>query len=238
MPEIESIGRTASASPLTDEEVVRRVLDGDSALFEVLMRRYNQRLYRVARGILKDESQAEDVIQQAYVNAYFHLYQFADRARFGTWLTRIAVNEALARRRRSDIMELMNSDGQVMDDLRSTTPDPERQAFATELRRVLESSMDALPDGYRVVFMLREVEGLSTAETAACLDITGETVKTRLHRARGLLRDELYARAGVAMAEAFLFHASRCDRVVAGVVGQIKRASPPAVVSVQAPATA
>jgi RNA polymerase sigma-70 factor, ECF subfamily len=224
MPDVEPAASEATISPLTDVEVVRRVLDGDSALFEVIMRRYNQRLYRVARGILGDDSQAEDVIQQAYVNAYFHLDQFAERARFSTWLTKIAINEALARtrRRRSDVMDPSKMDEQTMDDLQSTLPDPEHQAFAGELGRLLEAAVEALPESYRVVFMLREIEGLSTAETADCLDIGEGTVKTRLHRARGLLRDDLYTRAGVATSDGFQFHASRCDRVVANVFERIR----------------
>jgi RNA polymerase sigma-70 factor (ECF subfamily) len=207
---------------MSDEELLRLVRAGDTALFEVLMRRYNQRLYRVVRSIMGNSSEIEDAIQQAYVNAFFHLDQFAERARFATWLTRIAVHEALARtRRRRPADERGSSDDASMDEHPSRLPDPEHQAFASELGRMLEAALESLPESYRTVFMLREVEGLSTIDTAECLEINEDTVKTRLHRARGLLRDELYARAGAASAEAFQFHASRCDRVVARVLEQI-----------------
>lgn len=208
---------------LADEEVVRRVRLGEPALFEILMRRYNQRLYRVARSILRDGTEAEDVMQQAYVNAYLHLDQFAERARFSTWLTRIAVHEALARvRRRSRRreVEVPEGDGDA-GTLRSPQPSPEQEALAGELRRVLEGALDALPRGSRAAFVLREVEGLSTAEAAECLGVSEDVVKTRLHRARVLLRAELLERAGIAQRDAFAFHATRCDRVVAAVFARL-----------------
>jgi len=188
------------------------------------MRRYNQRLYRVARAILRDDAEAEDVTQQAYVNAYRHLDQFAGRATFSTWLTKIAVHEALARARRRERFDEREAvhDGDTMGALKSPGADPERQAFAGELRALLESAIEALPEHYRAVFVMREVEGMSTAESAECLDITEETAKTRLHRARTLLRETLYQRAGIENAAAFSFEAPRCDRVVAAVLQQIE----------------
>lgn len=211
---------------LPDEEVVRRIRAGEPALFEVLMRRHNQRLYRVARMIVKDEDEAEDVMQQAYVNAFSHLDQFAERARFATWLTRIAVHEALARaRRRGRVMEIdaMGESDEVPGAVFKTGEgDPEQEALTGELRRLLEVAIDTLPERYRSVFVLREVQGLSTAETADCLEVSPETVKTRLLRARGLLRKELLARAGIVTADAFSFHLSRCDRVVAGVFARLR----------------
>jgi RNA polymerase sigma-70 factor (ECF subfamily) len=207
---------------LPDEELLRRVLDGDTALFEVIMRRYNQRLYRVVRAILGSANDVEDAMQQAYLNAFVHLHQFADRASFSTWLTKIAVHEALARARsRRPAASALPIDEMAMDDAASTQPNPEHQAFAGELRQILESAVDALPEDYRVVFMLRQIEGLSTQETADSLEINEDTVKTRLHRARALLREELYARTGVATVDAFQFHASRCDRVVSDVFTRI-----------------
>jgi RNA polymerase sigma-70 factor (ECF subfamily) len=210
---------------LGDDEVVRRVKAGEHALFEILMRRYNQRLYRVARSIVKDEAEAEDVMQQAYVNAYTHLDQFADRAKFATWLTRIAVYEALARvRRRGRLTEIdpMSDTDETGGGLTSKGPDPEQQAFTGEMRRALELSLDALPEIYRTVFMLRDVEGLSTAEAAECLGVTEESVKTRLHRARALMREELFEKAGVGRENAFPFHAPRCDRIVAAVFARLE----------------
>jgi RNA polymerase sigma-70 factor (ECF subfamily) len=220
------LGQDARNLPISDEEVVRRVRAGETGLFEVVMRRYNQRLYRVARAILRDDAEAEDVTQQTYVNAYRHLDQFAGRAMFSTWLTRIAVHESLARARRRGRFDqqeaVVDSNGNTMNTLKSTGPDPERQAFAGELRALIESAIETLPEHYRSVFVMRDVEGMSTAESAECLDITEETAKTRLHRARMLLRDALFERAGLESAAAFSFEAPRCDRVVAAVFEQIE----------------
>jgi RNA polymerase sigma-70 factor, ECF subfamily len=214
------------ASNLTDAEVVARVRRGESALFEVLMRRHNQRVYRVARAVVKDETEAEDVMQQAYINAFAHLGQFEERAQFSTWLTRITLHEALARRRRRNAhpttsMTQGDEHGESMDALIAPEPDPERQAYTAELARMLESAVDALPERYRVVFALRDVEGLSTSETAAGLELGEEAVKTRLHRARAMLRRTLAEQFGAASAQAFQFHASRCDRVVSAVLARI-----------------
>ena len=223
-----------AAASLPDAEVIARVLDGEPALFEILMRRHNQRVYRAARSIVKDETEAEDVMQQAYLNAYAHLRQFEARAQFATWLTRITVHEALARRRkgRNDIVEPSNAEGDHMDRFRTEEPDPERQAYGHELGRFVEDAVDSLPDAYRTVFMLREIEGLTTAETAEGLELGEEAVKTRLHRARAMLRDAIAARVGSATAEAFQFHARRCDRVVAAVlVGIAQQESPRASTS-------
>jgi RNA polymerase sigma-70 factor, ECF subfamily len=208
-----------------DEDVVKRVLAGEAALYEILMRRYNQRLYRVARSILRNDVDAEDVMQEAYVRAYEHLNQFAGEARFSTWLTKIAVYEALGRlrrqRRTENLDSVLDSDRHVMARMTSDTRDPERQAYDDELRIVLEGAIDSLPEPYRLVFVLRSVEGMSVAETAGCLDIGVEAVKTRLHRARSLLRKDLQQRAGVVTAQAFPFHLSRCDRVVEAVFRRI-----------------
>ncbi|OLD54629.1 MAG: hypothetical protein AUI64_04610 [Acidobacteria bacterium 13_1_40CM_2_64_6] len=214
------------AASLTDAEVVARVRAGETALFEILMRRHNQRVYRVARAVLKDETEAEDVMQQAYINAFTHLDQFAERAQFSTWLTRITVHEALARRRRRKTQAASSTadgyqDGEVMESLIALEPDPERQAYAAELGHVLESAIDGLPDTYRIVFMLRQVEGLSTSETAAGLALGEEAVKTRLHRARVMLRGPITQRLGSVSAQTFQFHATRCDRVVAAVLTRI-----------------
>jgi RNA polymerase sigma-70 factor, ECF subfamily len=190
----------------------------------VLMRRHNERLYRAARAILRDDREAEDVMQQAYVNAYTHLRQFDGRAKFATWLTRIAVHEALARARRAGRYQQLDDEdfGQVEPFMGSAQPvNPERQAFGRELRGLLEASVDTLPDGNREVFVLREVEGLSTAETAASLGVSEDVVKTRLSRARAALRRELFDRAGLAAHNAFTFERPRCDRIVAAVFQRI-----------------
>ena len=216
-----------SQDPLSDEEVVARVLAGETSMFEIVMRRYNQRLYRVARAILRNDSEAEDVMQDAYVRAYEHLDQFAGRAKFSTWLTRIAVHEALTRQRlgnRYQELEPMSEGdgGDPMDGFASMALNPEEQASNAQLRSLLEEAVEKLPDAYRTVFMLRDVEEMSTTDSATVLEITEENVKVRLHRARALLRKSLYARAGMERKEAFNFHAVRCDRVVKNVFERIK----------------
>lgn len=208
---------------LSDEEVVAQVLRGQTALFEVLMRRHNERIYRAARAIVRDDKEAEDVMQQAYVNAYAHLGQFNGHARFSTWLTRIAVNEALARVRRRGRYQPFDDDSSNVEPMmpRSNANSPERQAFSSELRALLEAAIDGLPDGAREVFTLREVEGLTTADVAQALGVSDDVVKTRLSRARAALRRDLLDRAGAALPDAFRFERPRCDRVVAGVLARI-----------------
>src|ERR1700730_12007297 len=216
-----------SQEPLSDEEAVTRVLAGETAMFEIVMRRHNQRLYRVARAILRNDGEAEDVMQDAYVRAYEHLDKFAGRAMFSTWLTRIAVHEALARQRRGtryqELDSMSDREGDPMDRLAALAPDPEQQASNSETRRLLEEAVERLPDAYRTIFMLRDVEEMSTIDTAHVLDISEENVKVRLHRARALLRKSLYARAGMERKEAFNFHAVRCDRVVRNVFERIQK---------------
>jgi RNA polymerase sigma-70 factor, ECF subfamily len=213
---------------LTDEQVVSQVLSGQTALFEVLMRRYNERVYRVARAIVRDDAEAEDVMQQAYVNAYAHLRQFNGSARFSTWLTKIAINESLARVRRRGKYELYDDDSSNVEPfmVQDSNRDPERQAFTSELRALLEWAIDGLPNGAREVFVLREVEGLSTAEVADSLDVSEDVVKTRLSRARAGLRRALMERTGATAPEVFRFHRPRCDRVVAHVLAAIGADSP------------
>ncbi len=212
---------------LTDEEVVGRVLAGETALYEVVMRRYNQRLYRVAVSILRNDGEAEDVIQDAYVRAYTHLHQFEHRAKFSTWLTRIAVHEALARLRGRVRFESIEGtdegEGQSMRWLKSNKADPEQTASRAEMNGVLERAISSLPDPYRLVFVLRDVEEMSTAETAEALGLTEDNVKTRLHRAHAMLRKQLYVQAGLNASNVLPFHAPRCDRVVKGVLQRISQ---------------
>ena len=213
-----------AVASLPDAEIVARVRDGETSLFEILMRRHNERVYRAARSIVKDESEAEDVMQQAYINAFVHLRQFEDRSQFSTWLTRITIHEALSRRRKQKFVfaESASHEGPDMDRFPAEQPDPEHQAYSSELGRVLEAAVDALPEGYRAVFMLREIEGLSTSATADALNLREEAVKTRLHRARAMVRREITNRIGAAAARAFPFHAVRCDRVVNAVFDEIR----------------
>jgi len=219
-----------SQDPRSDAEVVARVLGGETNLFEIVMRRYNQRLYRVARAILRNDSEAEDVMQDAYVRAYEHLGQFAGRAKFSTWLTRIAVHEALMRRRRGnryqELQPMSEREEDPMEAFPSMALNPEQQASTSQIRGLLEEAVEQLPDAYRAVFILRDVEEMNTIETAAVLNLTEENVKVRLHRARALLRKSLFAKAGMERKEAFSFHATRCDRVVKNVFDRIMTSAP------------
>jgi len=210
-----------SRDQLSDIDVVRRVLGGETALFEIIMRRYNQRIYRAVRAIVRNEHEAEDVMQQAYVNAYSHLHQFAERSSFATWLTRIAINEALARVRPRPLRLADNLDETLMTEIESNVPNPEQQAVATELKNAVENEIASLPESDRSVLMLREVEGLSTAETAEVLGVNDDVIKQRLHRARTMLRDNLYKRAGLTFDGVFTFGHSRCDRMVENVLARI-----------------
>jgi RNA polymerase sigma-70 factor (ECF subfamily) len=214
-----------SGNESSDEEVVAQVLAGDTARYEILMRRYNQRLFRIARAILRDDSEAEDVMQDAYVRAYTSLSQFGARALFSTWLTKIAVYEACGRLRRRKRLEKLPAvstrEGKEVKSMHSSDIDPEQEFLQTEAASFLEQAVDALPDMYRCVFVLREIEEMNTAETAACLNLTEENVKVRLVRARQRLRNELYARAGATSSQAFRFMGARCDRMVQTVLSKL-----------------
>ena len=208
---------------LTDEDIVTRVLQGQIALFEVLMRRHNERIYRAARAILRDDREVEDVMQQAYVNAYAHLRQFDGRAAFVTWLTRIAVHEAIARARKQGRYEPLDSEG---DALETISPEA-RVRILNGLRSRASSRCCSKPlstsfrtDAARFSCS-REVQGLNTSETAAVLGVSDDVVKTRLSRAKATLRRDLLERAGFGAPHTFSFHQSRCDRVVAAVFGRI-----------------
>lgn len=207
----------------SDAEIIQQVLDGNTAAFELLMRRYNERVYRAARSIVRDEQEAEDIMQQAYLNAFTHLRQFNGSAQFSTWLTRIAINESLARVRRRGRYEPFDDNLSTEGPFMSSTPvqSPERQAFTGELRALLEWAIDTLPDGMREVFVLRDVQGLSTSEVADSLDVSDDVVKTRLSRGRAALRRALLERTGASAPEAFRFYRPRCDRLVQQVLARI-----------------
>lgn len=202
---------------MSDEEVVQRVRDGETSLFEIIMRRYNQRLFRIIRGILKDENEAEEVIQEAYVRAYEHLDQFAGRAKFSTWLTKIAVYEAYARLRNQHRTRSADAAEPIV----TTERSPEQRTFDSELRSLLELAIDSLPDDYRSVLIMRDVEGMNISETAECLGITEQNVKVRLFRARAMIRRQLLERAGAVSSKAFEFLGSRCDLIVQRVLARI-----------------
>jgi RNA polymerase sigma-70 factor (ECF subfamily) len=221
---------------VSDREMAGRIATGDRAAFVVLMRRYNQKLYRTARSILRDDAEAEDAVQEAYLIAYRSLGGFRGDATLSTWLVRIVVNEALGRLRRrkrdAEVIRL-GHDGDHEHDAREATMDaapfqqPEREALRAETRRLLEAKIDLLPETFRTVFMLRAVEEMSVEETAAALDIPEATVRSRYFRAKGLLREALAREIDIALADAFAFAGARCDRIVAGVLDRLDAAGPP-----------
>jgi RNA polymerase sigma-70 factor (ECF subfamily) len=207
----------------TDEELVRRIIAGETALFEMLMRRHNRKVFRAVRSILRNSPEVEDVMQQAYISAYTHLGTFAGEAQFSTWLVRIAINEALGRKRRAQRLTFVEEIQEHAMSTSTSHPGPE-QAFADrEIATLIESAVDTLPEMYREVFMLREIEGLSTQETADVLGCSADVVKTRLHRARALLSGRLTAVAREGLETAFSFDGERCDRIVARVMSVIAR---------------
>jgi RNA polymerase sigma-70 factor (ECF subfamily) len=202
---------------------VERARAGDSAVFELLMRRHNQRVYRVVRSVLRDSDEIEDVIQQAYVQAFLHLDQFGGDARWSTWLCRIAINEALARlRQRGRFVSIEAVSEEAMANLsKVSSGDPERSAAGRELGQLVERAIDELPEIYRSVLILREVEGMNTDEAASVLDVQPDVIKTRLHRARAALREAIEERIGEQMKSAYTFGNERCDRVVAAVLARL-----------------
>ncbi|HZR07676.1 MAG TPA: RNA polymerase sigma factor [Myxococcales bacterium] len=221
--------RSAPGNP-SDAELVGRILEGERDLFEVLMRRYNQRVYRTVRGILRQEPEVEDTMQQAYLLAYAHLGEYAGASSFSTWLTRIAMNEAFTSVRKLRRMTPVDEIPDFAEDaIRPATATPEHQAVAQESMRLIESAVDKLPRSYRTAFMLRDVEQLSTDEASETLGITKEAVRVRLHRARRALRGALAAAVGQpapgdpATPEAFAFLGPRCDRMVVSVMATIQR---------------
>ena len=227
-----SVPASAGGAPaLPDRDLVERVRAGDVAAFELIMRRHNRRLFRLARSILRNSAEAEDVVQETYVRAYARLGEFVGPNGFPAWLGRIAVNEALGRVRGwgrvvslDDYVSGPDGDAEVrlIETMRTPYPDPERLAGNGELRHLLEGAIDALPDDFRTVFVLRAVEGLSVAETAEMLSIPPETVKTRFHRARHRLQDTLGARFDALMPATFEFGGERCDRIVAAVLARLR----------------
>ena len=210
----------SAAAALEDADLVARVLDGDKEVYELLVRRHNQRLFRAARAILRDDDEAEDVVQQVWVSAYQKLDGFRGDAAVSTWLTRIVVNEALGRRRRQqrgEHLALIEEERHAM----NPTPTPEEAAADGELGRLLEAHIDRLPDIYRQVLVLRDVEEMTTAETAACLGVSEETVRVRLFRARREMQSALNESVGVSMPSAFRFAGERCNRITAVVMATI-----------------
>lgn len=211
----------------SDSQLVERIAGGDTAAFEPLMRRYNRVLFRTARSIVKDDAEAEDVLQSAYLLAYRTLAGFRSESKLSTWLVRIVVNEALARlrksRRRAEIIHLESAMGDQepsldADDIRSRADDPQAAAMRAQTRRLLERKIDDLPEAFRTVFVLRAVEEMSVEEVSQALGIPEATVRTRHFRGRSMLREALSRDVDFALEEAFGFDGQRCDRIVASVM--------------------
>ena len=228
-----AIRRWRRHEDIDDQTLVERARQGDEAAVRVLVRRYNQRLFRLARGVVRNDAEAEDIVQEAYVRAFTHLDTYRGDAAFATWLTRIALNEALGRVRHAPpimdpalIEERAGSPdgGQViMFPSSQAQATPETEAGREQVRDILEQAIDRLPEPFRVVFIARDVEGLSTEETATLLGIRPETAKTRLFRARRLMRAELEKVLAPSFAEAFPFAGARCARTTEAVIRRLRQ---------------
>lgn len=218
------------AASLSDADLARQVASGDEAAFRVMMRRHNQTLFRTARSILRDDAEAEDAVQESYLRAYRAMGSFRGDAKLATWLVRIVVNESVGRlrkmRRTAAVIPLGIEPGEELPVAESgpdgEAPDqPEREMLRTEVRRILESKIDDLPDAFRTVFMLRAIDEMSSEDAAASLGIPEATVRTRFFRARGLLRESLARELDIAADGAFSFLGERCDRIVEGVIARL-----------------
>jgi RNA polymerase sigma-70 factor (ECF subfamily) len=221
--------RRTEVAKLADGELVRLARRGDGEGFRAIIQRNNRRLYRVARAVVRDDSEAEDVVQEAYVRAFAALKDFRGDSSLATWLSRIVLNEAMGRLRRrrptvdvSAIDKPRPAQGEIIPfPLVSTHPDPERAMAQRQIQILLERAIDDLPETFRSVLMARAVEGMSVEETADLLGLRPETVKTRLHRARRLLRDALEKQIGPVLTDAFPFDGRRCDRMTEAVMARI-----------------
>ena len=221
---------------LDDMALVERARSRDGAAVRLIMQRHNRRLYRVARSVLDDEAEAEDVVQETYTRAFTHLDSFRGEAQLSTWLTRIALNEALGRLRQRRVtvglgdIDAINDQGEArvifLPSARQDS-DPEAAAARTEVRRLLERAVDDLPETFRMVFVLRDIEEMSTEETASQLGLRPETVKTRLHRARRLLRQSLDRTLSSAVADVFPCAGARCARITQAVLARLEIEPPP-----------
>ena len=214
-----------------DGELVKRVAAHDHEAFRVLMKRHNQMLYRAARSILKNEPEAEDAVQEAYLQAYRAMGDFRGDAKVSTWLVRIVVNESITRlhkhARRAEIIRLDGDEHQDQHSSENSMNDsppelPERAALRSETRKLLEAKIDQLPDAFRTVFVLRAVEEMTVEETAAVLGIPEPTVRTRFFRAKGMLRESLSRDIDLAQGDAFSFAGVRCDRITASVLAKLR----------------
>lgn len=207
---------------LSDSEIINKILSGSVNLFEVIMRRYNQRLFRIQRSYISDEEAIKDTLQLTYIKAFENLDSFRGDARFSTWITRIAINEALKylnRRKRYSKLQLVDEHMPMNEHTINSNRTPEDNTIQNDFRHLLEEVIDKLPPKYRSVYLMREVEDMDTQETAECLELSQSNVKVRLHRAKKMLQDEL--ERTVADTEVFNFLGERCDRLVFNVMSKI-----------------
>ncbi|AID29303.2 RNA polymerase sigma factor [Mesorhizobium loti] len=206
-----------------DLMLVQRALARDAGAFRTIIKTYNQRLYRIARGILRNDAEAEDVVQEAYVRAFANLATFRGDSSLATWLSRIVINEALGRlrKRRRTVAMPENPEAQIIRFPLNPSDDPERTMAQRQILALVERATDSLPDIYRMVFVARVIEGLSMEETADLLGVRPETVKTRLHRGRSLLRKALDDEIGPVLLDAFPFAGRRCERLTKAVMGRL-----------------
>jgi RNA polymerase sigma-70 factor (ECF subfamily) len=206
-----------------DLVLVHRALAREADAFRAIIKTHNQRLYRIARGILRNDAEAEDVVQEAYVRAFANLAAFRGDASLATWLSRIVINEALGRlrQRRRTVAMPANPEARIIRFPLNPSDDPERTMAQRQILALVERATDCLPDIYRMVFVARVIEGLSMEETADLLDLRPETVKTRLHRARTLLRKALDDEIGPVLLDAFPFAGRRCERLTKAVMGRL-----------------
>ena len=217
----------SAAATDDDASLVRRVLAGDATAFAALMRRFNRRLYRLARAIVGDSAEAEDALQEAYLNAHRSLGQFRGESSLATWLSRLVVNECLGRVRRSarrqNVIPMIPSptDREIESVPSDELGSPDVAADRAQMRAILERRIDALPEGFRAVFVMRSVEELSVEETAECLGIPAETVRSRHFRAKSLLREALAREVDVAERSLWGFAGERCDAIVARVLSRV-----------------
>jgi RNA polymerase sigma-70 factor, ECF subfamily len=211
-----------------DAELVRRARIRDEAAIRTIMQTNNRRLYRIARGILRNDGEAEDVVQETYVRAFTRLDSFRGDSSLATWLSRIAMNEALGRLRRQrpsvdwTTLEPSTLNAQIIQfPVSATSDDPEKSMAQREIQHVVEQAIDELPEAFRIVFITRVIEGMNVEETAEILDLKPETVKTRLHRARTMLRTSVEKKIGPVVMEAFPFAGKRCERLTNAVIGRL-----------------
>jgi RNA polymerase sigma-70 factor (ECF subfamily) len=215
---------------LRECDLVDRARERDESAIRAIIQRHNRRLYRIARGILRDDTEAEDAVQETYLKAFLHLDEFRGDAAVGTWLCRIVMNEALDRLRRRrpmldwNTMEENRKPGAdiIRLPVNASRPDPERAAAQRQIQALLEQAIDELPEDFRMVLVARAIEEMSVEETAALLNIRPETVKTRLHRARHRLRTVLEAKIGPVFKDVFPFEDPRCNRISDAVVSRLK----------------